>query len=170
MAHLHPSTNSPLWSWLNSPSAPYIVRATGDIVLLRDLWHKQEGKTWVALDGNNMSTWESTYTELCAVLPLPDYFGRNLDALSECLTDNDVIDCDGIVFWIDNASALLADANANAIDGLMDAFTVAAEELSRPVTEGQPWDRPAIPFHVLLTKVDRERFRQYPSRSLALAD
>lgn len=160
MAPSHPSINSPLWSWLNSSSPPYIVRATADVILISDLWRKQEGKKWVALNGNNMRTWESAYAELSAAIPLPDYFGRNLDALSECLTDGDVIDCSGLAVWIDNASAVLADANADAIDGLMDTFTVAAKELAKPVKEGQPWDRPAIPFHVLLAKAEGQRLEQ----------
>lgn len=39
------------------------------------------------LDGNNMTTLEAAYDEFEQVLALPDYFGRNLDALEECLAD-----------------------------------------------------------------------------------
>lgn len=39
------------------------------------------------LDANNMLTLEAAYEELENVLELPEYFGRNLDALEECLAD-----------------------------------------------------------------------------------
>ncbi len=39
------------------------------------------------LDGNNMTTLEAAYDEFEQVFALPDYFGRNLDALEECLSD-----------------------------------------------------------------------------------
>lgn len=39
------------------------------------------------LDGNNMTTLDRVYDELEQVFDLPDYFGRNLDALEECLAD-----------------------------------------------------------------------------------
>ncbi len=39
------------------------------------------------LDGENMTTIERTYDELEHVFHLPDYFGRNLDAFEECLSD-----------------------------------------------------------------------------------
>ena len=39
------------------------------------------------LDGNNMTTLEAAYDEFEQVFALPDYFGRNLDALEECLAE-----------------------------------------------------------------------------------
>ena len=39
------------------------------------------------LDGNNMTTLDALYDELELVLNLPDYCGRNLDALEECLAE-----------------------------------------------------------------------------------
>lgn len=39
------------------------------------------------LDGNNFTGVESFYKEVSRVFSLPDYFGNNLDALYDVLTD-----------------------------------------------------------------------------------
>ncbi len=39
------------------------------------------------LDGARMTTLESAYDELEQVFDFPSYFGRNLDALEDCLAD-----------------------------------------------------------------------------------
>jgi len=38
------------------------------------------------LDGQNMLTRESAHDELARVLSFPDYYGRNLDALWDCVS------------------------------------------------------------------------------------
>jgi ribonuclease inhibitor len=38
------------------------------------------------LDGQAIQSLDSFYKEIAKVLPLPDYFGRNLDALADVLT------------------------------------------------------------------------------------
>jgi RNAse (barnase) inhibitor barstar len=45
-------------------------------------------RTYV-IDGNKFNWVESFYDEAIRVFTLPDYFGRNLDALYECLLDID---------------------------------------------------------------------------------
>ncbi len=42
---------------------------------------------FVTLDGRRMQTREAAHDELAAALSLPAYYGRNLDALHDCLTD-----------------------------------------------------------------------------------
>lgn len=39
------------------------------------------------LDGENITDEASFYTEIAKKCSFPDYFGRNLDALNECLGD-----------------------------------------------------------------------------------
>lgn len=39
------------------------------------------------LDGSTMTTLETAYAEIARGLQFPDYFGKNLDALEECLRD-----------------------------------------------------------------------------------
>ncbi len=45
------------------------------------------GETKVILDGDRMTSREALWDYLKEELPLPDYFGRNLDALYDVLTE-----------------------------------------------------------------------------------
>ena len=39
------------------------------------------------IQGNRISGWDALYDQLSEELALPEWFGRNLDALYDCLTD-----------------------------------------------------------------------------------
>ena len=39
------------------------------------------------LDGNNITDKDTLHDVLASALPLPDWYGRNLDALYDCLSD-----------------------------------------------------------------------------------
>lgn len=45
---------------------------------------------------------------------------------------------------------MLAVEPAEALHALVSAFTNAARAYAEPVDEGEWWDRPAVPFHVVL--------------------
>jgi ribonuclease inhibitor len=42
---------------------------------------------FIIIDGRRMTTPEAAHAYLAKTLRLPDYYGRNLDALHDCLTD-----------------------------------------------------------------------------------
>lgn len=42
---------------------------------------------FIIIDGKHMTTVEETHAYLARTLRLPDYYGHNLDALHDCLTD-----------------------------------------------------------------------------------
>ncbi len=42
---------------------------------------------FIIIDGRRMTTVDQTHEYLAKTLRLPDYYGRNLDALHDCLTD-----------------------------------------------------------------------------------
>lgn len=41
----------------------------------------------IILEGNKLKTAEDFHTEIKHILKLPDYYGRNLDALWDCLNE-----------------------------------------------------------------------------------
>jgi len=158
-----PQPNNAMLDWLGSCDLPTIARITGDLTSIRAKWLDSKDRKWVHLDGACMADWPSTYSILILAFALPDYFGRNLDALSECLTDNDVLGGSGFVIHIENPSLALREANPDALEGLLDTFANAAKELGQPVSVGQPWDRPAVPLHVLLGPDSGDpRLQSYP--------
>lgn len=42
---------------------------------------------FIIIDGRRMTSVETTHEYLARTLRLPEYYGRNLDALYDCLTD-----------------------------------------------------------------------------------
>ncbi len=126
---------------------------------LNDYLHS--GMLMRQLDAERMKTVDSFYDELCQVLELPEYFGRNLNALDECITDLDWLPIGGpILLLIEKSEMLLSDASKDLFEGFMSVLNDAGKEWSRPVDKGEDWDRPGLPFHVIF-QVDsnmREEF------------
>ena len=154
MEHLEKLSN--ISKWLSACDLPSILNFSGDLDAFREQWLEIEGRVWIILDGASMGTWESAYSELVAAFDLPDYFGRNLDALSECLTDEEVIDGNGYVIQFNEPHLALKDADSDALSGLLETFSNISIELSKPITQGNPWDRPAVPFHTILVNAESD--------------
>jgi RNAse (barnase) inhibitor barstar len=87
------------------------------------------------IDGTRCRDFESTYDALASELQLPEYFGRNLDALEECLRDLSWISCSWIVIHIDNAQDLLADEETPQ-ESLLTLLLDVGVGWARPSTSG----------------------------------
>lgn len=77
---------------------------------------------------------EAALREVGVVLELPEYYGRNLDALYDCLTD---LAClppgEHVLVWF--GPELLAGADPTGYQGLLQALTDAAcSDLGRPLS------------------------------------
>jgi len=102
------------------------------------------------LDGKRMRTQEEFYDELASELNFPSYFGRNLNALDECITDLDWLSINGpILLIIINAETLLVDAPIELFHGFVNLLENAGEEWSHCIETGEAWDRPGLPFNVV---------------------
>lgn len=101
--------------------------------------------------GRKMRTWQGLFDEFAAALQFPAYFGENADAFDECIADLAWLPPQtGYVIVVSEPDQLLADAGAGALDALVSSLRGAAEEWAKPVELGEWWDRPAVPFHVVL--------------------
>lgn len=109
------------------------------------------GLTVRRLRGSKMRTLDGLYDEVSAALQFPGYFGRNLDALNDCMADLSWLPSDrGYLLVVERASEVLAEDSLRARESWIGILATAASIWNAPVTEGQWWDRPPIPFHVLL--------------------
>jgi len=159
MEHSRPSSST-LIGWLNSTNRPFVLAAE---TASCEEWQSDPDKKWFVLDGKEMPDWTAAFRSLRKVFHLPDYCGNNLNALSECLSDADVLQGSAFVVQIQNAPLVLNAANSDAMQGLIETLESVAEEWAKPVNVNEPWDRPAIPFHVILCGAGADpRFACYP--------
>jgi hypothetical protein len=105
---------------------------------------------------------ESCFSEIKRAFSFPDYFGNNLNAVRDCLTDDNIMRGDAFIVVISDAELLLQHIGYDSMNGLLDAFVFAGNEWARPVNVGEPWDRPAKPFHTILQCKNPEFFLQHP--------
>jgi RNAse (barnase) inhibitor barstar len=109
------------------------------------------------LRGRKMRTEANLYDEFGAALQFPDYFGENWDALNECITDLSWVPAQRYVLVLVDAVAVLADTPPRSLEVLTRILEHAGEEWARPISVGEAWDRPAVPFHVVLQATAEER-------------
>lgn len=109
------------------------------------------GLTVRVLRGRKMPTYDGLFDEFAAALQFPWYFGENGNAFDECITDLSWLPPGkGYVLAITDGSSVLKDTPDSGLSWLIGSLDRAAHGWSEPCEEGQPWDRPAIPFHVVL--------------------
>lgn len=73
-------------------------------------------KLEVHIDGSKMGSVEAFHDEVAKKLDFPDYYGKNMDALWDCLTG-----------WIDYDMRLVWDNHKNAQANMGAKFRVAVE-------------------------------------------
>ena len=109
------------------------------------------GLTVRVVRGRKMHTCERLFDEFAAALQFPWYFGENPDAFDECITDLCWLPPQsGYVIVVTDPNEVLADADADALAWLVGSLSRARDEWARPVALGEWWDRPAVPFNVVL--------------------
>lgn len=101
--------------------------------------------------GRKARTLDGLFDEVAAALQFAYYFGENWDAFSECLSEMDDLSPDsGLVVVVNEPEQVLDSAHEADLRVLVEIIQSAAETYAQPIQLGQWWDRPAIPFHVVL--------------------
>ncbi len=101
--------------------------------------------------GRKMRRLPLMFDELAASLQFPLYFGENKDALNECLQDLEGLEVgSGIVLVWPEADQVLVDESESELGWLVETLRSAAEVWGASIEEGEWWDRPAVPFHLIL--------------------
>ena len=91
-----------------------------------------------AADLGAAATLEAAFPILAKALDFPDWFGHNLDALMDCLTDMSWAPAKGYLLLI-SGTPPLAKADPDGFASLLEVFSAAIE----------PWREDGIPFWVL---------------------
>lgn len=144
---------------LKDVGQPWVVKIIVNILLLvENLRQHFSDKNIFVLNGLNMKTYDGLYDEFTKVFRLPDYFGRNLDALDECLNDLEWLDISGIIIVISNSNLVLCEEKDSGCGTIIEVFESAGVEWSRPVEHGEPWDRDPVTFHAIM-QVEKEGVR-----------
>ena len=107
--------------------------------------------------GPKARTGEALFDEFSAALQFPYYFGENWPAFNECLADLDWLSArTGFVVVVYEAAQLLQDEPPEEMAAFVRAIQNAAATFGQPVDDGEWWDRPALPFHVVLQEESME--------------
>ncbi len=97
-----------------------------------------------------MRTLDALFDEVSAALQFPYYFGENWAAFNECLSEMEWLpQGTGFVLLIMNADEVLAD-DPDEFAPFMRTVATALKSYSDPINDGEWWDRPPIPFHIIL--------------------
>lgn len=152
---------------LETPFQPWVLRSDhGNIERIVSMYSGVLNV--VVVDGREMRTKDTFDVIFSDALHLPKYYGRNLNAMRDCLTDENVMDSRGTILVFQNADRLLADESDVMLDGVLDTIETIGYDWSQSIEEGNSWDRPAIPFHVVLEttkKTNRSRLLELPEFS-----
>jgi hypothetical protein len=133
------------------------------------LWsfgRQHQGAVVRFLRGKKMATVQGLYDEFAAALQFPDYFGYNAGAFDECLADLSWLPAKMYVLTIFDSADFLTSEPAQA-PLFIDAFERIAAQWSTPIAQGESWDRPAVPFHVIFHCV-ADDVRRLPARLTAI--
>lgn len=118
---------------------------------------ESSGRVVRRLRGRKMRTWPDLMDEVAAALQFGDYFGENLSALDECLSDLDWLPTEqGYLLVVVQPEEVLTDeADPSArhdreLENLVGVLATAAQTFAEPIDLGEDWDRPAVGFDVIL--------------------
>jgi hypothetical protein len=116
----------------------------------------------ILLDGNKMQVSSDFSDELAKGFQLPGYFGRNLNALSECLADLEWLHGSGYILIIQHAEAVLRSETPEKLEGFLDVLKSVGSEWSHPESYGRPWKPAPTPVHAVLLCKDQSWMDEIP--------
>jgi hypothetical protein len=109
------------------------------------------GLTARVVRGHKMRSEKAMFDEFGAAFQFPYNFGENWPALDECLADLSWLPAkSAYVLLVTNARDVLAQEPTRDLDVLVRVLSKVAVEWATPVDLGEWWDRPGVPFHVVL--------------------
>jgi len=138
---------------LQSTSPPWlhiVVKDSSDEENLAASLREDEDNWVVAiLRGADMTTFAGLFDEFAGVLRFPAYFGRNFNALYDCLTDLAWFPAKGYTLLFNEVALILSHETSADFVAFLKLLQRACEKWNHAEQTGEPWDRPAIAFHAV---------------------
>jgi len=114
---------------------------------------------------------DGVFAQFAAAWQFPPFFGWNLAAFDECLREVDINQVvppgRGYVVVLFDAGSVLVGEEPD-LPPLVRAMSYAHEVYSKPIIRGEWWDRPALPFHVVL-HMGRDHARRWEDAGVSLS-
>lgn len=143
------TVNSDALSVVSSDPQFYFVETDASDVTSSAWSWAESGFAVRILRGWKMKTTPDLMSEFAAALQFPYYFGENWPALDECLSDLEWLPFGrGVVITILAGEYVLSGDDNLPI--LVEVLERAMRIYANPIDEGESWDRPAVPFHVVI--------------------
>ena len=113
-------------------------------------WSEQ-GYAVRVVRGRKMRDIEGVFDEFASALQFPLYFGENKDAFDECMTSLERVPLGrGICLVITQPDQVLMDSAFDEMNWFANSLLVVSKTWGTPVSDGEWWDRPSVPFNVIL--------------------
>ncbi len=106
----------------------------------------------IQIDGAKTKSNQDFYDEIAVKFNLPAYFGRNFDALYDCLLDFSWQEFDNYLIIFDKYEQLLANENSEKKRIVDNIFEEMVEFWNNPISAGMAWDRHGIPMKVIFVE------------------
>ncbi len=130
---------------------PLLLAGDREAVGTAVLGWAESGLTVRVVRGRKTRTLSGLFDEFAAAFQFPLYFGENKDAFNECVADLAGLPAGaGFVVVIVDPDQVLIDAESEALGWLLRSLESATAAWGQSVELGEWWDRPAVPFHVVL--------------------
>jgi hypothetical protein len=111
----------------------------------------ESGVVMRLLRGEDMSDSRLFFVEIAAALQFPLYFGKNINALAECLGDlDDWLPASAYVLVISQAMSVLKEEAGEDFVAFFRLLADVSKEWAVGTLPGANWERKPTPFHVVL--------------------
>ena len=139
---------------LNSNEKPWLAKArTNKITQLKVLASPVPGRLAFVFDGENMKSWDDFDMRFSSAFEFPFWYGENPDAFDEVMRNLAWLEYDQIFILILNAHQVMIQPHTEwthcSPTFAVELLGHAAEFWNIEASEGEGWDHPAKPFHVL---------------------
>ncbi|TNM62796.1 barstar family protein [Aliirhizobium smilacinae] len=140
---------------VNSLGSPFLLQSeSGRVSVERRL--QLLGVTTYIVDISSSSTAHEMFEKFRVAMQMPYQEIPNWDALDEALADLSWLRLNSINIVIVGAPAF-SRRDQRSFQALMTLLNSVGEEWARLVTDGEWWDRNAVPFHVYVEREASER-------------